>query len=169
MSDDTVKDPIPEHRLPPARVRLRRTHPPTDSRNETPAAAKAPKPEYEVGYRKPPQRHQFQPGKSGNPRGRPKGAKSISTLVDEALSRKIKVKIGGRTLNITQREAMVRQYVDKAMRGDHKAFAVLMKLDPRAKEIDRADDRHASPDLNPEEAAILLAFLKSSSGGEDER
>ena len=28
--------------------------------------------EYEVGYKKPPKSGQFQPGKSGNPKGRPK-------------------------------------------------------------------------------------------------
>ena len=31
---------------------------------------------YEVGYGKPPRATRFQPGKSGNPNGRPKGAKS---------------------------------------------------------------------------------------------
>lgn len=32
--------------------------------------------EFEVGYCKPPQANRFKPGKSGNPRGRPRGSRS---------------------------------------------------------------------------------------------
>nr|WP_306262013.1 DUF5681 domain-containing protein [Pararhizobium sp. IMCC21322] len=32
--------------------------------------------DYEVGYAKPPQSSRFKPGMSGNPKGRPKGARN---------------------------------------------------------------------------------------------
>jgi hypothetical protein len=42
--------------------------------------------DYEVGYGKPPRDTRFPKGQSGNPRGRPSGAKNLKTLLSEALN-----------------------------------------------------------------------------------
>ena len=47
------------------------------------------KKDYEVGYGKPPKSGQFKPGQSGNPKGRPKGAKNFKTELATVLANMI--------------------------------------------------------------------------------
>ena len=84
---------------------------------------------YEVGYGRPPQSSQFKTGQSGNPRGRPKGSKNLQTLLREELDQKVQVTENGRPRLMSKRRVAVRQQVDKAVKGDAKAFNVLVKLD----------------------------------------
>ncbi len=61
----------------------------------------------DVGYGKPPRAHQFKPGKSGNPKGRPKGAKSEETILRELLQQKISLNERGRARRITIHEGIL--------------------------------------------------------------
>ncbi len=173
------KQPQPERRLPPVRHRVRLVavaSPP----NPTPAAEPEPAAEttpeaaskaadgYEIGYKKPPKHSQFKKGQVANPTGRPKGAKSLSTLVDEALSAQIKVKIGGRTLTTSKRDVMVKQYVEKAMRGDMKAFAMLVKLDPKARVLEADEGAATSSQAKDDDIAAVAAFLNRHAQPEED-
>jgi len=55
---------------------------------------------YVVGKGRPPLLTRWKPGQSGNPEGRPKGAKNMMTYFHEALSRKIDIKEGGKIRNL---------------------------------------------------------------------
>ena len=45
--------------------------------------------DYQVGYGKPPRHTRFKRGQSGNPRGRPREAKNLPTLLTEALNERV--------------------------------------------------------------------------------
>ncbi len=83
---------------------------------------------YEVGYGKPPAQHWFQPGQSGNPKGRPRGARGGATLVNEALDETIQVSAGGRPREMKKREALLAAMIAKAIKGDVRAASLVVKL-----------------------------------------
>ncbi len=81
---------------------------------------------YAVGYRKPPKKHQFKPGKSGNPKGRPRGAKNEATLLQEMLGQKVEIREGNRTRKVSTLEALLLRCRNDALKGDHKALSFLL-------------------------------------------
>jgi hypothetical protein len=82
--------------------------------------------DYAVGYGKPPQHARFHKGQSGNPRGRPKGARNLSTLMAKALNEPVVISENGKRKRITKREAVLKQLVNKAASGDAKAIQLLL-------------------------------------------
>jgi hypothetical protein len=82
---------------------------------------------YRVGYGKPPKQHQYQPGQSGNPKGRPKGAKSTSTLLRETLDRKIEVRTGATVRKVSVRETILIRIAEAALKGDIKSAQFLLQ------------------------------------------
>jgi hypothetical protein len=93
--------------------------------SEPPANAEEP---YVVTRGNPPREYQFKKGQSGNPKGRPKGSKQISTLMEEELDRKVEVTLHGRRTKLSKRHVMVRQLVDRALKNDHKAITTCLAI-----------------------------------------
>jgi hypothetical protein len=82
---------------------------------------------YEVGYGRPPREHQFKKGKSGNPKGRPKGTKGFATLVRENLAKTVQVKLDGKTQTVSIGEAILMRTRD-AVSGGKRAAEQGLKL-----------------------------------------
>jgi len=84
--------------------------------------------DYAVGYGKPPRHTRFEKGRSGNPKGRPNGAKNLSTLFNEALNETVIVAENGGRRKISKRQAIVKQIVNKAAKGDWRCTKLLLEL-----------------------------------------
>src|SRR6267378_3262008 len=84
--------------------------------------------DHEVGYGKPPRHSQFVKGQSGNPRGRPPGAKNLKTLLNKALNELVIVTENGGRRKISKREAIVTQLVNRSAKADYKAIQILLGM-----------------------------------------
>jgi hypothetical protein len=85
-------------------------------------------PTYEVGYRRPPKRTQWQKGQCGNPkRIRKRIPKPIVDMIDEFFSREIDIVECGISRRVSQFEAVLLQLWLKAMAGHNRATNVLLQ------------------------------------------
>ena len=94
--------------------------------------------DYEVGYGKPPQHTRFAKGQSGNPRGRPCGAKNFTTLLEEALDETVTVTENGGRRKVSKLQAIVTQLVNRSATADFRAIKILL-------DIVRDIERHTEP------------------------
>jgi Family of unknown function (DUF5681) len=110
-----------------------------------------------VGYRRPPRHSRFQPGQSGNPRGRPRGVKSLSDIVRKIVGQKVTVTENGRVRRIPRLEAILLRAAGEASRGDARALRLLLQLTERYGESAQTGAEHEM--TGAEDLAILRRYL----------
>ena len=110
-----------------------------------------------VGYRRPPKATQFKKGASGNPRGRPKGSRTVGALLQEILGQRIAVTENGRTRRLPALEVILRRLANDAMRSEPRSLKLLLALYDRYGESPEADLR--LNEILAEDREILSNFL----------
>ena len=107
----------------------------------------------------PSDRGRFRPGRSGNPRGRPKGPRSIRSELAGILKERIGVREGGKHKRISRQHALLLKLLEKALGGDIRAATTIinnmLKLEPQGPE-------QAVPEgnLSVDDREIVADFLR---------
>lgn len=115
-----------------------------------------------VGYGRPPRRARFQACRSGNPKGRPKGSRSIDIMLRDALLRRVRVQEDGRARVLTVQEVIIRRLVNDAATPDPRALKTLLALmDRYAGTSETAIDMKA---LSAEDQMIIAGHLAEQKG-----
>ena len=81
-----------------------------------------------VGYARPPIASRFKPGKSGNPRGRPRNSRNLKTIIQGALTAPVVLREGTRKRSISKLEGIVLKQVESALKGNEKAALATLKM-----------------------------------------
>jgi hypothetical protein len=143
----------------------------SDKRNKGKAAKPPHDLPYEVGKWKPPVKHQFAPGRSGNPRGRPRGSKNIATQIAEVFCDPVMMMINGKQSNPPGIVAAAIIMLQKALsQNNDRARRDVLALG-REMGLLRLDEAQTDTALETDDKAILESFLRrlmNSTGQTDE-
>jgi len=112
--------------------------------------------DYEIGKGKAPKEHQFKPGQSGNPKGRPKGSKNVNHILSKILGEKITITDAGQKMVVSKLEGAMRVLVNKAFAGHPQSLKLLLDV------VEGTQGSNPAPAENPftdEDHAVLMREL----------
>ncbi|MCK1473591.1 hypothetical protein IVB27_01915 [Bradyrhizobium sp. 197] len=109
-----------------------------------------------VGYGRPPLHSRFKPGRSGNPRGRPKGRLNFATDLKNTLGIRVTLNHGGKPRRVTTQQAALLCLMEKALKA--KDTRALEKLLGFAAMASGSAAEEPTKSLSAEDQAILDAY-----------
>ncbi len=120
------------------------------------------------GYKLAPEHTRFRPGKSGNPKGRPKGTRNLKTDLAEELAERVVVTENGKARSMSRQRALIKRLANKGLQGDAKSIDKLLALSLRL--VSQAEETQPV-NLSEKDEEILKRFedrvakrLKSGGG-----
>src|SRR5262245_10654461 len=113
--------------------------------------------EQKVGRGNPPKHTQFRKGTSGNPKGRRKGSKNLSTLIMAAAKQQVIATINGKPRRISTAQATALQLATKAASGNQAMLSKFLdwvdEIETRAAAVKPTQFPLSAPDLDVLRAA----------------
>jgi hypothetical protein len=114
---------------------------------------------YEVGYGKPPVHTQFQKGRSGNPKGKPKGRKNTKTMIRDIAFAPIEIQVQGKTQKITAYEATLMKLRQGALSGDFRSAAHILHL-AQSVDDEAAEKERSEVEVAPFDRRLLISLMR---------
>jgi hypothetical protein len=115
----------------------------------------------ESGYGRPPNETRFKPGRSGNPKGRPKGTRNLKADLASLLEKRVPIREDGEVRHVSRQEAMLLSLYAKAVQGDTKASSQLFTM---LTKMENQDTAPSQPDaVTDNDRAIVEEFLRRNS------
>jgi hypothetical protein len=102
--------------------------------------------DFRVGYGRPPKEHQFRAGQSGNPTGRPKGARSFKSDLRDELGELVSISDDNATVEVTKQRAIIKTLLRLAIAGDPRAIATIVSSCARAFIEENSDEPESAED-----------------------
>jgi uncharacterized protein DUF5681 len=115
-----------------------------------------------IGYGRPPEQSQFKPGKSGNPKGRPKASRNLKTIIRNALTSSVILREGEKKRSVSKLEGIVLRQLESALKGNEKAALTTLKMAGQVGLLDSGDVAGDTPILSATEQAILNEIFDRS-------
>lgn len=112
-----------------------------------------------VGYRHPPKQYQFKPGRSGNPKGRPKGAPGLRKILEKEFAHRLEIREGGNRIKLSKLQVIVKRELEKAMGGDQRAIEHVIALNLQIFGLGEEGHKHEE-ELTLGEQLYLDAIMK---------
>lgn len=111
-----------------------------------------------VGYGRPPRHTRFTKGKSGNAKGRPKGARNMRTYVGIEANQSVSVTQNGKLIKIPMIHAVIKKVFVEAAHGKPQAMAKAIELTQAS---EAGPELIRQQKLDEEDEAILEEFIKN--------
>jgi len=111
-----------------------------------------------ASYKRPPEATRFKKGRSGNPKGRPKGSPNLKTVLDNIFGEWIEITVQGRQCKVSKLEASFLLLYDRMAKGNINAARLLLTTYLRVNPPETSAD--LIEEVSQSDQEILDAVLK---------
>jgi hypothetical protein len=112
-----------------------------------------------VGYARPPIASRFKPGRSGNPRGRPRDSRNLKTIIQSALTAPVVLREGARKRSVSKLEGIVLKQIESALKGNEKAALAALKMAAQVGLLEVPEGAAETPNLSASEQEMVNELI----------